>query len=164
MVDIFMEKTNAILGGIIAILAWALGDHWVLFAAFLLLNVADYITGIIASRFTKQISSKKGLDGILKKIGYWVIIAVGFGFSAIFIEIGKIVQLDLGFTSLIGWLVLAALIVNELRSIMENLVRGGYKVPKIMVNGLAVAEKTIDELSDATVPDADTDEEKESDG
>lgn len=45
---------------------------------------------------------------------------------------------------MIGWWVLAMLIVNEARSILENLVEMGYKVPEMLIKGLAVTEKLIE--------------------
>ncbi len=68
---------------------------------------------------------------------------VAFGASAIFIEIGNAIGIDLGVTTLLGWFVLASLLVNELRSILENFVEAGYNVPAILVKGLEVAEKMV---------------------
>ena len=45
---------------------------------------------------------------------------------------------------LLGWWVLASLIVNEARSILENLVEMGYDVPDFLVKGLAVTQKLIE--------------------
>ena len=45
---------------------------------------------------------------------------------------------------LLGWWVLASLIVNEARSILENLVELGYNVPEYLVKGLAVTQKLIE--------------------
>ena len=36
-----IDAYNAIAGTVIAVLSYILGDHWILFLAFLLLNVAD---------------------------------------------------------------------------------------------------------------------------
>ena len=41
---------NAIAGTVIAVLSYVLGEHWILFVAFLLLNVADWLTGWVKSR------------------------------------------------------------------------------------------------------------------
>ena len=68
---------------------------------------------------------------------------MAFGASAIFIEIGKVIGIDLGITTLLGWFVLASLLVNEIRSIIENFVEAGYKVPAVLTKGLQVAEKMI---------------------
>ena len=45
-------------------------------------------------------------------------IMVGFGASAIFIEIGVVIGVDLQITTLLGWFVLASLLINEIRSIV----------------------------------------------
>ena len=72
-------------------------------------------------------------------------IMVAFGASAVFIEIGKAIGIDLGVTTLLGWFVLASLIINEIRSILENFVEAGYNVPTILVKGLEVADKVVNQ-------------------
>ena len=85
-----------------------------------------------------------GLLGILKKLGYWVIILVAFAVSYVFVNMGNdILHVDLKFLALVGWFTLACLMVNEVRSILENLVECGYQVPGILINGLAVADKLV---------------------
>lgn len=138
------SKINLIVGGITAILSYVLGDHWFLFVFFLLLNCGDYLTRWIAARLTGTENSRAGWIGILKKIGYWVMIALGFGMSIVFIEIGITIGVNLEVTTFIGWFVLATLIINEIRSILENLVEAGYKVPIILTKGLEIANKAID--------------------
>lgn len=153
------DKINVIGAILISILTYILGDHWVLFVGFLLLNVADYITGCLKSRINKKTNSQKGLQGILKKMGYWIMVMVAFGMTAIFIEIGEIIGVNLRVTEFIGWFVLASLIINECRSIIENFVEAGYNVPKVLVGGLEIATKMIDEA----IPD-DLEGEKEPEG
>ena len=72
-------------------------------------------------------------------------IAVAFGASAVFVEIGATLGINLEITVLLGWFVLASLIVNELRSILENFVEMGYNVPRILTKGLEVADKAINQ-------------------
>ncbi len=139
----YMDAYNAIAGGIIAFFSFIFGEHWLLFAVFLLLNVIDWITGWMKSRIAKQENSVKGWQGVLKKIGYWLMIMVSFALSAIFIELGGTLGIDLGVTTLLGWFVLASLLVNEARSIVENFVEAGFNVPAILINGLEVADKII---------------------
>lgn len=138
-----IDGYNAIAGAIVAVLSYILGEHWILFAAFLLLNVADWITGWMKSRMAGKENSVKGWKGVLKKLGYWLMIMVAFGASAIFIEIGKAIGIDLGITTLLGWFVLASLLINEIRSILENFVEAGFNVPLILVKGLEVADKVV---------------------
>ena len=138
-----IDTYNAIVGGIVAILTYIFGEHWMLFALFLAFNVADWLTGWMKSRMAHRENSEAGWKGVLKKLGYWIMIAVAFGASAVFTEIGKTINVDLGVTVLLGWFVLASLLVNEIRSICENFVEAGYKVPRVLTKGLEVAEKVV---------------------
>ena len=141
----YMDTYNAIVGGIVAILSFVFGEHWILFAIFLLFNVADWLTGWMKSRMAGKENSVKGWQGVLKKLGYWLMILVAFAASAVFIEIGNTLGMDLGVTTLLGYFVLASLLVNELRSILENFVEAGYNVPTVLVKGLEVADKVVNQ-------------------
>ena len=139
----YMDTYNAIVGGIVAILSCVFGEHWILFAIFLLFNIADWLTGWMKSRMAGKENSVKGWQGVLKKLGYWLMILVAFAASAVFIEIGNTLGMDLGITTLLGYFVLASLLVNELRSILENFVEAGYDVPKVLTAGLQVADEKL---------------------
>ena len=102
-----------------------------------------WITGWMKSKINKKENSVKGWQGVLKKLGYWIMIFLAFGISAGLIEVGIVIGIDLQITTLLGWFVLASLLVNEARSIVENFVEAGYNVPAILVNGLEVADKLI---------------------
>lgn len=128
---------NAVVGSVVAVLSW------ILFALFLGLNVADWLTGWMKSRIAHKESSSAGWKGVLKKLGYWLMIIVSFGASTAFIEIGNTIGADLKITTLLGWFVLASLLVNEIRSIIENFVEAGFDVPVILTKGLEVADKAI---------------------
>ncbi|MCI9130909.1 phage holin family protein [Thomasclavelia cocleata] len=136
---------DAVIGAVIAFFSMIFGEHWILFAVFLLFNVVDYITGWMKAKMANKINSTAGLIGILKKLGYWIMIMVSFLASVLFIEIGNTLGIDLGITTLLGWFVLASLTINELRSIIENLVETGYNIPNILTKGLEVADKIINE-------------------
>lgn len=143
-----IDRYNVIVGTVVAVLSYILGEHWILFVAFLLLNVADWLTGWMKSRMAKKENSVKGWQGVLKKLGYWLMVMVAFGASAVFIEIGKAIGIDLGITTLLGWFVLASLLVNEIRSICENFVEAGFHVPVILIKGLEVADKIVNKDSE----------------
>ena len=141
----YMDTYNAIVGGIVAVLSFVFGEHWILFAIFLLFNIADWLTGWMKSRMAGKENSVKGWQGVLKKLGYWLMILVAFAASAVFIEIGNTLGMNLGITTLLGYFVLASLLVNELRSILENFVEAGYNVPTVLVRGLEVADKVVNQ-------------------
>ena len=140
-----LDTYNAIIGAVIAVLSYIFGEHWLLFLVF---NLVDWLTGWAKSRLAHKESSSAGWKGVLKKLGYWLMIAVAFGASAVFVEIGSTLGINLEITVLLGWFVLASLIVNELRSILENFVEMGYNVPRILTKGLEVADKAINQSQD----------------
>lgn len=139
----YIDTYNAIVGAIVTFLTCVFGVHWYLFVLFLALNIADWLTGWMKSKINKKENSVKGWQGVLKKLGYWIMIFLAFGISAGLIEIGTVIGIDLQITTLLGWFVLASLLVNEARSIVENFVEAGYNVPAILTNGLEIADKLI---------------------
>ena len=127
MAQSITDSYNAFVGTIIAVLTMVLGEHWYIFAAFLLLNIIDWLTGWMKSR----------INGVENST------AVAFAIAAALIEVGEVIGIDLGITTLLGWFVLASLIVNEARSIVENFVEAGYDVPKVLTTGLQVADEKL---------------------
>ena len=57
--------------------------------------------------------------------------------------------MDLQITTVLGWFVLASLIVNEARSIVENFVEAGFNVPMVLQEGLEVADKLINKENES---------------
>ncbi len=156
--NVFADKYNLFMGMIVAFLTAVFGVYWYIFAAFLLLNVIDWLTGWYKARKKKEESSAVGAAGAIKKLGYWAVVLVAFVISGCFVSVGNdLLGINLSFLNLIGWWVLAMLIINEARSILENLVELGYKVPEVLIKGLAITEKLIE----AGIDILDTDNEKE---
>lgn len=146
----FIDKYNAVVGTVVAVLTTFLGTYWYLFAGYLLLNVLDWLTGWNRSVKLQQSSSDKGFKGILKKTGYWVVISVAFLIPSLLIGLGRdVLHIDLSFLTLLGWLTLAMLIVNEARSIIENLVEAGYEVPEFLIKGLDVTAKLLNKKAES---------------
>ena len=122
----FADRYNAFVGAIVTILTAIFGVYWYIFAAFAALNVIDWITGWIKANKKREESSKVGLKGALKKVGYWAIVLVAFLIADVFVKLGNdLLALDLAFLAMIGWFTLAMLLVNEARSILENFVEMG---------------------------------------
>jgi toxin secretion/phage lysis holin len=145
-----LDSYNLAVGGIVTLLAAIFGKYWYLFAIFLLLNLFDYITGYMKARKLKKESSSVGLAGIVKKLGYWIVIATAFLTAYALKALGKdILNIDLSFLALLGWFTLACLLINEVRSILENLVEYGLDVPYVLIKGLAVTERLLNETTDS---------------
>ena len=148
----FTDETNLIWGGVVAVLSYFFGAHWPLFVLFFALNVVDYIYGVAKAKATGTWSSAKGAKGAVKKVSYWVVIALAFGLSAVFLELGTVIGVKLDFLQLIGWFVLALYIINELTSILENMVALGVDVPEFLIRGLAAVKTAVDEAGDRVIP------------
>ena len=145
----FFDTYNIVVGAVIALFTTIFGAYWYIFAAYMVLNIFDWLTGWYKSRRARQESSAVGLKGIVKKLGYWILIAVAFIVSTVFVKLGQdVLHVDLAFLNMIGWFTLACLMVNEVRSIIENLVELGYNVPLVLIKGLAVTEELINKTTD----------------
>lgn len=157
--NIFVSKINYIICTITAILSAILGDFWFLFIFLLGLNIIDYITGIMKARHLKKESSKQAMKGFIKKFLMWCLIAMGFGLGITFQKIGKIIGIDLHIMLAIGWFILAHCIINEFRSILENMVEldKGYLVPKWLIKGLEVTNKIMDKKANNIVDNFNSD-------
>lgn len=139
------DKINVIYGAVATVGVAIFGKYWFLFAGFLILNMIDYATGYCKARFyTKNESSAIGAKGIVKKVWYWVVIGLAFFISYCFVYMGELIGINLEFVQLFGWFTLATYLVNEIRSILENLVEMNVKVPGFLIAGLAVTQKLMD--------------------
>lgn len=142
IIKVFNKITN-IISFLCTALTSLLEGEWILFAGYLVLNVADYITGTIKSKINKQENSKKGLIGIAKKVCYWILIGIAFLIAYILTTLGAKLNINLAFIMLFGWFTLTCLIINETRSIIENLIQIGIYVPDFFKKGLTVYENLI---------------------
>jgi len=143
--NVFTEKSNLVFGGIVTVLTAIFGKYWFLFAGFLVLNIVDFFTGWVKAKFwTKTESSAIGAKGVFKKVSYWVVIGIAFFMAYGLTQLGEKLGHNLSFMLLLGWFVLASYIINEIRSITENFVQMGFKVPTILMTGLAVTEKLLE--------------------
>ena len=129
---------------ILSFIEMMLNDNKILFIIYLLLNCIDTLTGWIKARLTKKENSKAGFKGIVNKVMCWMLITVSFLISATFIHLGKILNINFENVIFIGWFVLGSLIVNECRSILENLVESGCNVPNFLIKGLETANELMD--------------------
>lgn len=133
------NKTSNTISLIASSLTSIFGFEWFLFAGYLILNITDYLTGIIKSKINKTESSSKGIIGIIKKFCYWILISISFFLSFSLTQLGKKININLDFVMLFGWFTLTCLIINESRSIIENLVGIGLNVPNFLKKGLEIS-------------------------
>ncbi|MBS4932956.1 MAG: phage holin family protein [Clostridiales bacterium] len=142
------------------ILAWISSKMGILFpvlGVLFLLMVLDYITGMMASK-TESLeypddpsygwSSKKGLKGIIKKVGYLCIIAVAMVIDFIILKVAYQIGIEVHGKAYFGILVTVWYILNEMLSIIENTGRMGANVPEWLSKNIAILKGKIDSNSE----------------
>lgn len=87
--------------------------------------ILDYITGVCKAGYENKLNSKIGLKGIIKKIGYLIVVAV----SVLIDEI-------IGNTGAIRTAIIYIFVSNELLSIIENWAGMGLPIPAFLVEKL----------------------------
>ena len=113
-----LKTTAAVLGaGLVSYLGTLAVPMLVLLGVMLL----DYITGMIKAYIRAELNSKFGIKGILKKLCYMVMVAVGAAVD--YLLRGAVIWagITLDVKLFFGMLVTVWLTINELISVMENL-------------------------------------------
>ena len=93
----------------------------------------DYISGMAAAWSTKTLNSRAGVAGIVRKVGYLALVAVGMAVDYLITSALLQVGVDLQINDCFGMIVTIWLIINELISILENLGRIGIPLPDFLV-------------------------------
>ena len=116
---------NNIMSVILTTFIYLLGGVDVALQCLLVMIILDYISGIASAIYNKNLDSKIGLKGILKKFMYLVIVCVS-------VIIDKIV----GKTSVVRTLVIYFFVANDGLSIIENMGKMGIPLPKKLIDTL----------------------------
>lgn len=110
-----------------------------------LVMVIDYITGMAAAYVNAELSSRKGIRGIFKKLGYYSLVCVGITLDYILssglAQIGITNDVNIWF----GLIIAIWLIINELISILENLSRLDVPIPKFLTKFVEKLKNNVDE-------------------
>lgn len=110
--------------------------------------IIDYATGMTSAWKSGELESKTGLIGILKKVSYLVLVAVG-GVVDYLISAGlAAANVEISITYCCGLIVCVWLIINELISILENLSELGTPIPKFLVNIVRRLKNTVENKTD----------------
>ena len=96
-------------------------------------NVVDYITGIMAAGYRdEQVSSYKGIRGIYKKVGMWLLIFVGWMMDMLIGYTAQYIGLAISLPYVVAMVVAVWLTCNEIISILENLIDMDVKTPPFL--------------------------------
>lgn len=95
----------------------------------LVVMVLDYISGVAAACVNRELCSRTGVVGIIKKVCYLLIVAVGIFIDYIIFLAGEQMGMDLTGYYLVALVIIVWLIINECISILENAAHMGLPVP-----------------------------------
>lgn len=154
-----MEKMKmAVTAAFSALMAW-LGVLAVPVFVLVLCNIIDYFTGIHAAKYrTEKINSYKGIRGITKKVCMWLLIVVG---AVVDVMINYALEnIGAGFELpfIVAVVVAAWLIVNEIISILENVMDIGVTIPPFL---LPLVKNIKRQIEDTAAVEEESGEDKE---
>lgn len=122
---------NTISGILIYILSFLFGS---LDASIIILAIViglDYLTGVCKAIYNRNFSSFKSIKGIIKKIGYFLIVILG-----------AMIDKILGDNYIIRNIIIYFFISNEGISILENWALLGLPIPKKLYDSLLEIQKS----------------------
>ncbi len=110
--------------------------------------IIDYVTGMLSAWLNAELSSKKGIKGIVKKISYLALVAVAMIVDWLIFQGLQQINVDLHYSVFFAVLVTVWLIINELISVLENLSRMGVPIPNFLKKIIDRLKNTVDEKGD----------------
>ena len=121
---------NFITSTLLTTVVYFLGGLDIALTTLLIFIVLDYITGVCKAIIKKKVNSVIGLKGIVKKVGYLIIVALS-------------VRLDIitGGTGALRTLVIYFFVANEGISILENWGTMGLPLPEKIMETLEQIKK-----------------------
>lgn len=123
MEKIFCTSVSAV----ISYLVYLLGGFDIALQCLLIAIILDYISGLAKAFVTKNVSSKIGFRGLVKKVLVLIIVMLAVIVDRVTVNSGAI-----------RTLVIYYFVANEGLSVLENLAQAGVPVPKSIKNALKV--------------------------
>ena len=146
-----IDKVKAAFISLFTAINTALGVLALPFYMLVLVNVIDYVTGIMAAaRRGEKISSSIGFWGIVKKVCMWLLVLVGWVVDFILQTVAQTIHLDIHFTSIVAFVVIFWLMANELISILENIHDVGVEYPEPLMKILEYVKEKTEDVVDIT--------------
>ena len=110
-------------------------------------NLIDYATGLLAAKYRQDggISSYKSIRGIFKKIGMWLLIIVGSFMDILIQYAAECMGLGITIPFVVATFVAVWLVVNEMISILENLIDIGVNMPPFLMPVVKYIKKQVED-------------------
>ena len=116
---------NNVFSVILTTIVYLLGGIDIALQSLLIVIVIDYLTGIASAIYNKELSSKMGFKGIIKKFSYLLVVALSV-----------VIDNLLGQSGLIRTLVIYFFVANDGLSIIENMADMNIKLPQKLIDAL----------------------------
>ena len=129
-----MDKLKTTFIAVVTALSAWLGILAIPMMLLVLVNIADYGTGLAAAKYRNQkISSYRGFQGIAKKVCMWLLVGVGAIIDCLITYAAGQAGVSLSFGYAVASLVAVWLICNEIISILENINDIGVALPPFLL-------------------------------
>lgn len=113
-------------------------------------NLIDYITGLIASKFrNEQVSSYKGMRGIIKKVCMWLLVIVGAVMDELIKYAVSTVGINIQLPFIVATLVSMWIVINEVISILENMIDIGVDLPPFLMPLVRRIKKEVEDVGES---------------
>lgn len=124
-------------------------------------NVIDYLTGIFASKYRDEpISSYKGIRGIVKKVCMWLLVLIGAWIDILINYAIHTAGIAITIPFVVATVVAVWLVVNEIISILENMIDIGVDMPPFLMPIVKYIKRKTEET--AKLPDEEDNDDKTS--
>ena len=110
--------------------------------------IIDYITGMLSAYVHAELSSRKGIIGILKKVSYFSLVCVGIAIDYILYSALSQIGIQSDVTMFFGLTVTVWLIINELISILENLSKMDVPIPKFLTSVIKKLKTSVEDKTE----------------
>lgn len=149
----FILTLQVLFSGIAAWISAKLGILGPVLGILLIMMIIDYLSGMAASKAEALEhpddpqygwSSKRGAKGILKKVGYFCVIAAAMVLDYIILHVAGAIGITISSKAFFALMVAVWYILNELLSIIENAGRMGAYVPEWLMKYIAMLKGKID--------------------
>ena len=121
---------NDIASVILTTFVYLVGGFDIAIQSLIIVMVIDYLTGIASAIYNKELSSKLGFKGIIKKFSYLCVVALSV-----------VIDNLTGQSGLIRTLVIYFFVANDGLSIIENMAEMGVKLPQKLIDSLEQIKK-----------------------
>lgn len=123
-------SVSGVVGTIATTCIYYLGGNDVALQSLIIAIIIDYITGLLSAGYRKQLDSKIGLKGIIKKLSYLFVVAMA-------VTIDRLT----GASGIVRNMIIYFFVSNDCLSIVENLAEMDVALPKKLIEMLNQLKK-----------------------